>query len=241
MPRHLLPSGAARYARQTIVKRIGSVVVGLTLVALVGCGTTVTEPVISQVTASTKSAMEKTDSKSESSAKQTHEVHKEIVAVDEITIPEVFLTSEHSAMCRVRVGDQLPAISLPKQGGGQADLASLQGKKATVVLFWHDDPWMSETALQDIGKGVTASDDVAVVGIAVKSDSDVEAKIKEAEATFTQLLDIDGKVLNQVGMTKMPRVYVLDGSGKIVWFDIEYSESTHRELKQTLAVLTAGK
>ena len=241
MPRHLLPSGAVRHARQTIVNRIGSLVVGLSLVAIVGCGTTATGPVVSQVTAAKKSDAKKTPSKSKSSVPKPHEVHKEIVAVDEITIPEVFLTSEHSAMCRVRVGDQLPAMSLPKQGGGQADLASLQGKKATVVLFWHDDPWMSETALQDIGNDVKASDEVAVVGIAVNADSEVEAKIKEAEATFPQLLDSDGKVFNQIGMTKMPRVYVLDGSGKIVWFDIEYSESTHRELKQTLAVLTTGK
>ncbi len=238
MPRLLPPFGAVRHARQTIVKRIGNIVVGLSLVALVGCGTTATEPVISQVTNAKKSDAKKTPSKSKSSAPQIHEVRKEVSA-DEAGIPEVFLTSEHSAMCRVRVGDQLPAISLPKQGGGQAELASLQGKKATVVLFWHEDPWMSETALQDIGNDVTASDDVSVIGIAVKPSTDVDAKRKEVEATFPQLLDGDGKVFNQVGMTKMPRVYVLDGSGKIVWFDIEYSESTHRELKQTLAMLTA--
>jgi peroxiredoxin len=241
MPRHLLLFGAVRLARQTIVKRIGSLVVGLSLVAIIGCGTTVTEPLISQVTAAKKSDAKKTLSESKTSSPQSHEVRKEITAADETGIPEVFLTAEHSAMCRVRVGDQLPAMSLPKQGGGQADLASLQGKKATVVLFWHEDPWMSETALKDIAHDVSSSEDVAVVGIAVKPDTHADAKLKKAEATFPQLLDNDGKVFNKVGMTKMPRVYVLDGSGKIVWFDIEYSESTHRELKQTLAVLTAGK
>jgi peroxiredoxin len=169
-----------------------------------------------------------------------HEVHKEVAVVDETGIPQVFLTAEHSAMCRVRVGDAFPKINLPQVSGGQTDLASLQGKKATVVLFWHDDPWMSATALQDIGRDLATDDDVAAVGIAVKpGNTDVTAKVKESGASFPQLVDNNGKAFNQVGMTKMPRVYVLDGSGKIVWFDIEYSQSTRRELKRTLAALTA--
>jgi hypothetical protein len=46
--------------------------------------------------------------------------------------------------------------------------------------------------------------------------------------------------LADVGSVALPRLYVLDPAGKIVWFDIEYSESTRRELEQTLSVLTAA-
>jgi hypothetical protein len=34
---------------------------------------------------------------------------------------------------------------------------------------------------------------------------------------------------------------VLDPSGKIVWFDIEYSMATRRELHQALRTLAASK
>ena len=48
----------------------------------------------------------------------------------------------------------------------------------------------------------------------------------------------DGAALAQIGSVALPRLYVLDPTGNIVWFDIEYSESTRRELAQTLRVLT---
>ena len=64
--------------------------------------------------------------------------------------------------------------------------------------------------------------------------------LKQTKATFPQLLDTNGKALAQVGSVALPRLYVLDPAGKIVWFDIEYSESTRRELAQTLTVLTGN-
>lgn len=219
--------------------RSGSI--AILLIVLAGCGTVVTEPTVSQLAAA------KPESKSAEVVKEEaaptarkHEVRKEeVIVVEEVGIPEVFLTAEHSAMCRVRVEDDMPMISLPKLGGGEADLASLQGKKATVVLFWHNDLWMSESALEDLAPDVSVSEEVAVIGVAVKtSEADVVAMTNAVGATFTQLLDNDGKAFSKVGMTKLPRVYVLDGSGRITWFDIEYSQSTRRELKQTLAELT---
>jgi peroxiredoxin len=245
-----MPSRVARHARQTIVKtsgRFAFVVLALFLsvVYFSGCSETATTSTVTQLTAPAKD-------EPPAAAKpvtRPHEVRKEVAPAEEAAstgaepagIPPVLFTSEHSAMCRVRVGDQLPAISLPKLSGGQGDLASLQGKKATVVLFWQNDPWMSQTALKDLSHDVAPSDDVSIVGIVVKeANADFDAALKESGAKFPQLVDNDGKAFNQVGMLKIPRVYVLDGAGKIVWFDIEYSQSTRRELRQTLEALTAA-
>jgi peroxiredoxin len=214
--------------------------IAILLIALTGCGSTVTEPTVSQVAAvqPKDKPVEAPKNKPQPTAKK-HEVRKEeVVVLEEIGIPQVFLTSDHSAMCRVRVEDEMPAITLPKLGGGEAELASLQGKKATVVLFWHNDLWMSKSALEDLARDVSPSEDIAVVGVAVKTDAaDVVAMTDVAGATFTQLLDNDGKAFSKLGMTKLPRIYVLDSSGKIVWFDIEYSQATRRELQRTLAEL----
>ena len=59
-----------------------------------------------------------------------------------------------------------------------------------------------------------------------------------AGANFPTLLDADGKAFAQIGSEKMPRTFLLDPQGKILWFDIEYSLSTRRELHQALRSVT---
>src|SRR5262245_43189085 len=41
------------------------------------------------------------------------------------TVPQVLLTDQHAALARVKVGDSLPAIELPKVLGGTAKLSAL--------------------------------------------------------------------------------------------------------------------
>ena len=84
--------------------------------------------------------------------------------------------------------------------------------------------------------------DVAVVGIPVHLSSNSARRIvSQAKAQFPQLMDPSGNAMAEVGNTAMPRIYVLDDEGKIVWFDIEYSESTRRELFLTLDALAPAE
>lgn len=167
--------------------------------------------------------------------------HAEKTAAEENRIPPVLLTAGHRKLCRVVVGDRLPAITLPQLGGDITKLAKLQGHRATVVLFWHPDRWMARAALIDfmvLAKQVDAKK-VALVGIAVGQPAGaVQSQLNQTRVIFPQLLDTAGTAFAQVGTAALPRVYVLDAEGKIVWFDIEYSEATRRELRQTLSVLT---
>jgi peroxiredoxin len=153
-------------------------------------------------------------------------------------VPPVLLTAEHEALCRVKVGDALPAIELPKVGGGTAKLADLYGEAATVIVFWKSDRRMALDELADVGPDVAepfASRGVAVVGVAVEeSTSDARTVLSKTGAKFTNLLDADGKAFAKIGSAKLPWTLVLDSAGRIVWFDIEYSHATRRELQQTL-------
>jgi hypothetical protein len=73
------------------------------------------------------------------------------------------------------------------------------------------------------------------VGIAVnESPEKAQATLKSVEADFPNLIDEDGRDFASVGSEKLPRTYLLDPKGKILWFDIEYSLGTRRELKQAL-------
>ena len=159
-------------------------------------------------------------------------------------IPRVRLSTLHATWCVSSVGDRLPEVELPVLGGTTTELSTLYGKRATVVLFWSVDRWMSKMALEDLSNFVAGAYDpleVAVVGIAVRQPARAAQRVVHAtKADFPQLLDTDGVALAQVGSVALPRLYILDPAGNIVWFDIEYSESTRREVAQTLDVLTAA-
>lgn len=139
----------------------------------------------------------------------------------------------------------MPAISLPKLGAaGKAKLADLFGKKATVVVFWKGDRRMTQQQLADLGPDVVepfGKSGVAVVGVAVDSAKDAQATFKKAGAAFPNLLDADGKAFAQVGSGRLPRTYLVDPTGKILWFDIEYSLATRRELHQALRAIAGEK
>lgn len=175
------------------------------------------------------------------------QTHTSFYRVDKNTpkIPVVMMSKGDEAMCKVKVGDAMPAISLPKLGGGEAKLSELAGKAATVVVFWKSDRRMAVQQLADMGPEVVepfGKSGVAVVGIAVKeSEAGAKVALDKAEAHFPNLLDADGKAFSEVGSGKLPRTYVLDANGKIVWFDIEYSLATRRELHQTLRTMVGGK
>ncbi len=51
---------------------------------------------------------------------------------------------------------------------------------------------------------------------------------------FPILLDAHGSLLAMVALAGLPRTYLLDASGKILWFDMEYSRSTRNDLIQAI-------
>jgi hypothetical protein len=100
---------------------------------------------------------------------------------------------------------------------------------------------MARTALADVQRDVAdryPPDEVSVVGIVVGVAGEAgQNMLAAARVKFPQLIDAQGTTIAQVGEGSLPRVYALDGERRIAWFDIEYSESTRRELLQTLAAL----
>jgi len=176
------------------------------------------------------------------SAPLRYSVRRAILPTGEATIPPVFLSAGHAKLSRVSVGDSFPALRLPRLGGAKTDLNTLRGRQATVVLFWSADRWMARTALTDMQRDIAnqfEAGQIAVVGVAVRQPAGaVQAALNQAQAIFPQLLDSDGQSFSRLGSVALPRIYVLDPAGKIVWFDIEYSEGTRRELWRTLQVLT---
>jgi peroxiredoxin len=136
-------------------------------------------------------------------------------------------------------------VDLADLKGQRRTLGDLLGKKLTVIAFWNA---KQPTALDELADlepkfGQRFSPDgVSVVGINSGDDPKLAAELADhARCSFVNLSDADSKALAEVGAPKTPRTYLLDASGKILWFDIEYSRTTRRELAQAIRFALAQR
>ena len=161
------------------------------------------------------------------------------------TIPEVQLPETLEQTLVVKLGDTLPEGELPDLTDEAMAVQAAQGKAASVVLFWTIGE--SEIAAKTIAMTLAdlqadamdayADRGLQVIAINVKNSAEeVRELLGDLELSYPILLD-DGGYFAQVATEKLPRVYVLDDEGKIVWFDLEFSEPTRRTLKETLQVM----
>jgi len=163
------------------------------------------------------------------------------------TMPEVYMSEAVEATCRVFPGDTMPEVELPDLQGAVQRLADLYGKsKLTVLLFWSDGESDFERAIVVDGLALLeqhfaqrlAEKGVQVIGINVGDSAEVvRSRLTEAEATFVNFLDADQEFFADVATEGLPRVYLLDDEGKILWFDAEFSENSRKTL---LLAIQAG-
>ena len=158
-------------------------------------------------------------------------------------IPPVLLTTSHKKLCWWASATACPTSRCPSSAAASRSWPTCTANKPPSCCSGSPIAGWAEDALIDLATIAKAADPgkVSMVGIAVAQRAGAaRTRINKTGATFPQLLDADSKAFSQIGAAALPRVYVLDTDGKIVWFDIEYSEATRRELRQTLDVLTGS-
>lgn len=170
-------------------------------------------------------------------------------------IPPVLLSTQHLKLTNIKVGDKLPAAELVNARTPEGDrqpLALGNGRAATVVTMFRGRGRMTRTMLRDLRhdvaetyadlgtEGAEAKPAVTTTAIAIEMPAD-EALAVADETGYAGpvVLDSEGQYFAQIGTERLPRVFVLDAEGTVVWMDIEYSQATRRELRQTLRALTA--
>jgi len=162
----------------------------------------------------------------------------------EASIPEVRLPEMLAATCLVGVGDKMPDTPLDILGGEQAPLRSQFGPQLTVMLFWTSDNLYARDELADLTGDVAepyADEGVRVIGINVGDSPEEAAKaVAEAEAGFPNFLDPKGEYFAKVATERLPRTYLLNPEGTILWFDLEYSPTTRRQLGRAIDAALAG-
>ncbi len=155
-----------------------------------------------------------------------------------LEMPKVHLTQALSEKCRVQVGDSLPEVQLADLAGKEQSLSKLLGEKLTVVVFWNGQRASALEELADLGPLVLdrfGRDGVAVVAINSGDEPQLASElVAQAKAQCVNLTDRDGQALAQFTALKAPHTYLVDASGKVLWFDVEYSRTTRRDLGQAI-------
>jgi peroxiredoxin len=156
----------------------------------------------------------------------------------ELTMPRVSLSEAHAKICRVQVGDVFPDAELADLKDQKRSVSKLFGPKLTVVVFWNGKKPSARQELADLESTVIArfaSKGLAVVAINTGDDPQLAKELAtQAGNQFVALTDPDSRALAAVAPGRIPSTYLLDAGGKILWFDIEYSRSTRRDLSQAI-------
>ncbi|GAB6166461.1 hypothetical protein JCM19992_24610 [Thermostilla marina] len=186
----------------------------------------------------------------EMTADSSGSTSEEAAEVAPPTVPEVVMGEVDRQTCKVFVGEAFPLdFELPQLGDANVALQSLLGSKATLIVLFAtgDDPVAELQAvnlLEDIQRDCFEpyhDAGLQVVAVCEKAEADIAQKpVSEAGAKYAVLLDIDGNLFDAVATEKLPRLYLLDAEGTIVWLDIEYSNTTRTNLQQALKALFAS-
>lgn len=152
--------------------------------------------------------------------------------------PIVIMSSRHKATCLKVIGDKIGNVEVTDITKSNHKLSELLSDKLTVLIFWQE---QSLPAMEQFRRipveilGSYAKHRVKVITANVGGGLEQTRKITgDAADKIVSLVDSDSKLFQQFAKSHIPRTYLLDKDGKILWFDMEYSKSTRRELNAAI-------
>lgn len=165
------------------------------------------------------------------------------------TLPQVLLSETMRKSCVVWVGDLLPGARLVDLNGQSRTVREVLGPRLTVVLFWSagQSPLArlaAQSLLTDLEEEIArpfASDGLQVVAIHVGDDSPHLAKlVADAGVSYPVLVDRNRAYFALVAREYLPRIYLVDAQGKILWLDLAFNELTGTTREHLLQAVQAA-
>ncbi len=156
----------------------------------------------------------------------------------EIVAPEVVMSDEHRATCRVQLGETFPDLDLQTLDGQPTTLAQHLGPRLTVVVFWNREQPMSVDQIRRLLYEFEPRYGEAGVTVVTVNVGDPVSEFQEIlppeSASVVHLSDPQATAFAQVATGILPRTYLVQPDFKLVWFDLEYTRSARRELKNAI-------
>jgi len=139
------------------------------------------------------------------------------------------------------VGKQVPALELDKADGGKLSLASLKGK-GIILNFWatwcgpckKEMPTLESASVKYRDKGIV------FIGVNYEQEKEIVAGFQKTYGvTFTNLLDLEGKLAESLGVIGIPMTFFIGKDGKIL--GVHSGMITAEEIDKWVATINGGK
>jgi hypothetical protein len=145
--------------------------------------------------------------------------------------PKVVLSAAHAKASKVRVGEALPAAEVKDAAGQARPLAGLRGQGLTAFVFWNNDHRVSAEAVRRLPKLLAAVKGITIVAIH-SGKATAAPPMPAADSPVIHATDAASAALSAVCTDgKVPRIYLVDKAGLILWLDIEFSIDTERHIQ----------
>src|SRR5262249_49624156 len=138
-----------------------------------------------------------------------------------------------------------PTMDLMDSMGKSVSLSTLYGSRLTIVVFWNTRIIQAREQFERMKQEIVGRYNVPGVKIVAINVGDsaetVQKFLMASPPTVPCLIDQDGEAFKKIAKTKLPRTYLLDKSGKVLWFDLEYSRGMLRDLDNAMHLFLGDK
>lgn len=160
--------------------------------------------------------------------------------------PQVLMSQRDADSCLVKTDASFPVGQLSDLEGQEHSLKELFGEKLTVIVFWANGNRLGREQIQRLEAETVLPFENTGLSVVAINIGDPPEQIGDLlpvdpKPRFTILLDTDTELFSKVATGRHPRTYLLDATGKVLWFDIEYSRSTARDLANAIHFYLGGK
>lgn len=136
----------------------------------------------------------------------------------------------------IHAGDMAPDFTVEMLDGGKVTLSELQGKP-TLLIFWATWCPPCRLELSKLQEHIIDryGDKINVLPISRGEErAKVEGYISKMGYTFAVGLDGDQSIYNKYATNYIPRCFVIDANGKVLYSGVGYDETVAKEVEQNI-------
>lgn len=161
------------------------------------------------------------------------------------TTPTVVLSDAHRKLCLKTVGDSVGTSKVTDINGKTYELRQLLSDRLTVLVFWDAKSALAAEQFRRLPVDVLAkfaTHRVRVIAVNVGGSLEATKTLTgDAADKIVSLVDEQKSLFHEFAKQGVPRTYLLDNQGEIVWFDMEYSLGMQRSLDNAVTYFLKKK
>ncbi|MBQ8493749.1 MAG: TlpA family protein disulfide reductase [Alistipes sp.] len=164
---------------------------------------------------------------------------EETAKTEEVVAPEEEVVDEVAAATIIHAGDVAPDFTVEMLDGSTVTLSALRGKP-TLLIFWATWCPPCREELHHLEDGIinVYGDTLNVLPISRGEErATVEEYIAKMGYTFAVGLDGDQSAYKKYATNYIPRCFVIDGDGVVVYSGVGYDEAIAEEVNNAIKAI----